>query len=52
MDGDRGVTRKIEAREMKDDSPRADAVEEILKYDQEDLQAPLVVLCWLKLKLR
>jgi hypothetical protein len=38
----------IEATEMEDESARQKVLQEILKYNEEDLAATWAVLCWLK----
>jgi len=48
--GDWAMAKYIEATEMEDEKQRAEVMNEILKYNQEDLEATWVVLQWLKSK--
>ena len=40
----------IEATELEDETKRAEVMEQILAYNQEDLEATWAVLRWLKTK--
>ena len=48
--GDWAMAKYIEATEMDDEIQRAEVMDKILKYNEEDLQATWAVLQWLKLK--
>jgi len=48
--GDWAMAKYIEATEMEDEKQRAEVMDEILRYNQEDLAATWAVLQWLKSK--
>lgn len=48
--GDWAMAKYIEATEMADERQRAEVMDEILRYNEEDLQATWAVLQWLKSK--
>jgi len=46
--GDWSIAKYIEAVETEDEKKRRSLIEEILKYNEEDLQATWAVLEWIK----